>query len=212
MTRFLAFGDSFTQGVYAFNPTALTLLANESYPLRLQLLLAGRYSTQAIDMINAGLAGEAAEQGRRRLPGVLAQHRPEVVLLMTGVNELQAFGAPGIRFALDAIESMVDVATAAGAYVLVGTLPPQRPGGSRAFVPEVIEPFNEQLRGVVDDEGGEIVDVHAAFGGDLSLLGADGLHPNDAGYQRMAEAFFTVIRENFEVQTTVAPTALARPR
>ena len=37
----------------------------------------------------------------------------------------------------------------------------------------------------------------AAFGGALHLLSPDGLHPNDAGYQRMAEIIGDAVMANF---------------
>jgi lysophospholipase L1-like esterase len=57
------------------------------------------------------------------------------------------------------------------------------------------------------------VDVHAAFGGTASsdLIGADGLHPTEAGYQRMADAFFAVIKATLEVPAP-APAGLAKKR
>jgi lysophospholipase L1-like esterase len=48
-------------------------------------------------------------------------------------------------------------------------------------------------------EGGVLVDVNAAFGGVAGdLIGPDGLHPTDAGHQRIAETFFAAIRGQFE--------------
>jgi len=42
------------------------------------------------------------------------------------------------------------------------------------------------------------VDVYAGFEGNLTLIGDDGLHPNEQGYQRMADVFFAAIRANLE--------------
>jgi lysophospholipase L1-like esterase len=45
-----------------------------------------------------------------------------------------------------------------------------------------------------------LVELYTAFQGQEStLLGLDGLHPNEAGYQRMAELFFEAIRQKLEV-------------
>jgi len=42
--------------------------------------------------------------------------------------------------------------------------------------------------------------------GDFSLLGSDGLHPNAAGYQRIADTFFGVIKQTLELPPTSSPT------
>jgi lysophospholipase L1-like esterase len=38
---------------------------------------------------------------------------------------------------------------------------------------------------------------------DASLIGVDGLHPTEAGYQRIAEVFRTRIRESYEIASSV---------
>jgi hypothetical protein len=49
--------------------------------------------------------------------------------------------------------------------------------------------------------GVEFIDTEGAFAGDLTLLGPDGLHPNAAGYERMAQAFHDRIVAKYEVPT-----------
>jgi lysophospholipase L1-like esterase len=57
-----------------------------------------------------------------------------------------------------------------------------------------------------------LVDLYQVFDGQTdSLLGPDGLHPNDAGYHKMAETFFTAIRDRLEVPPIV-PTFTQRRR
>ena len=41
-----------------------------------------------------------------------------------------------------------------------------------------------------------LVDLAADF--DLNLIGADGLHPTEAGYLRLAELLFAAVRAQFE--------------
>ena len=50
-------------------------------------------------------------------------------------------------------------------------------------------------RAVAREEGAVLVDLEQAFlaAGDLSCLYTDSLHPNDAGYEVMAETFFDFV-------------------
>ncbi len=49
------------------------------------------------------------------------------------------------------------------------------------------------------------MDLYAGFDGSPDpYIGADGLHPNDLGYQRIAQLFFDVIRTSLELPAGVA--------
>jgi lysophospholipase L1-like esterase len=167
-------------------------------------MLGERYSTQTIAVGNAGRGGERAEQGITRLPGVLTETEPELVLLLEGVNDLNLYGAAGLQRTLASVGQMITLCRTQGRQVMVGTLPPERPGGVRAGAIALIEPFNDGLKDVVRSQGASLVDVNAGFGGDLSLLGADGLHPTEAGYQRIAQTFFEAIQQKFENPRPIA--------
>ena len=55
--------------------------------------------------------------------------------------------------------------------------------------------FNTQIRLGAPLEGAIFVDVYAAMlPGVNTLIGMDGLHPTEAGYDRIAETFFAAIR------------------
>ena len=50
-------------------------------------------------------------------------------------------------------------------------------------------------------EGAVLVDLYAAMLPDVQrYIGVDGLHPNEAGYTRIAELFFQAIQANLEVR------------
>jgi lysophospholipase L1-like esterase len=200
VTRLVAFGDSFTAGFVAVSQTAIVPSPPQAYPFKLETQLRERYYDQPdIVVVNEGRNGEWAQDGQFRIVSVLGEWRPEALLLLQGANDLSAVGTRGLRLALDGLENTLRDARARGATVFLATLPPQVPGsrlGTSAGA--LLDEFNDGVRRLAARQTVPLVDVHAAFRGDLSLLSADGLHPNEAGYQRIAEAFFDAIRARFE--------------
>ncbi len=197
VTRILCFGDSLTAGYVA--PTARVLLAAvaDAYPTQLQLLLSRRYEGQVFTVENAGVFGEWADEGKDRIVSVVRASRPDVVVLMEGVNDINALGTGGVAVALDALENMLRDARALGVRVFLASLPPQRPGNLGAE-PTRVNDLNRGIRDLATRQQVVFVDINRAFGGDLTLIGPDGLHPTAAGYQRMAQAVFDALRVNFE--------------
>ena len=195
----MAFGDSTTAGVTSpvFLFKALGAGAPESYPFKLQALLAAQYTQQSFVMDNEGKAGEAAVDAVLRFPTALRASAPEVVILMHGVNDVSFFGTSSVRRVADYINTMARDARQVGSAVFVCTLPPNRAGGSRAGDPAVITAYNQALRDVARGEGAVLVDFEREI--DLQLIGMDGLHPTEQGYTRMAEVLLGLIRARFEV-------------
>lgn len=196
-TRFVAFGDSLTEGVVSA-PLMLTLVdIPRAYPARLAEALRTRYYDQTdIVVLNEGKAGEFALDGKARLPDVIKTDAPQVLLLMEGANELNVLGRRGVSRAVGALEDMIKDATRRGCIVFVATLPPQRASGTNGFGAPYVEELNAQIRRTAADEGAMLVDVYPQF--DLSLVGQDGLHLTEAGYVRLAAIFAAAIRQAFE--------------
>lgn len=214
-TRFVAFGDSITEGltstcnrVTSFMTFAETMLvlpkgANDpwTYPNVLQGLLRDRYALQSPLVINRGKAGEELEDGVSRLSSVLSADSPEVLLLQEGANDVNQHHSPASI--ASALRTMVRNAKNRSAQVYVGTLLPQRKvgvlGSCRGYGADDVAPANDQIRSMVGSEGVALVDLYQAFGGvPGDLIGADGLHPSEAGYRKIAETFFDAIRLRLE--------------
>lgn len=221
VTSFMAFGDSITWGsngmcVRRFDGDPTTwafqdlqsLWANvnppsAAYPGVLEALLENRYRQQTFTVANEGLPGEAVTNVNTfpRFVTALDTHRPEVLLLQEGVNDLHAPASrrPSPAAIAAALGEMVREARGRGIPVFLGTLLPERVGACRAFGPERIPPANVEIRAVAAREGAVLVDLYQVFVAQQgTLLDEDGLHPSAAGYTKMAETFFDAIRAQLE--------------
>jgi lysophospholipase L1-like esterase len=200
-TRFMAFGDSLTEGkLRPFGAGVLFDAGPHSYPSTLRRLLTERYAGQDLTVDNEGVGGERADASFERFLGEIATKRPEVVLLMHGVNDLIADGGEDIKIlrTADAIDELTEIALDRGISTFVATLPPLGPGG-KASCQECVAPLNERIRSSAAARGAVLVDVYEAWGGKPDpLMGPDGIHPTEAGYEAIAKAFFEAIQRTLE--------------
>jgi lysophospholipase L1-like esterase len=198
-TKFLAFGDSITQGVTSPAPSLLIFNPVDAYPLKLQQLLSARYRDQTIVMTNAGRAGEEIDDGRARLSGVLDANDPQVLLLLHGANDLNNERGDAISTIIHGLEDMIGKADRRGIAVFLATFPPQNPAGKNGNGANYVPELNRKIRALAADEGAILVDLYAGFGGTwVGYIGEDGLHPTPQGYDRMAEIWRDKIQEVYD--------------
>lgn len=213
LTRFLAFGDSMTAGEVV-DPNSLRGLVvrdDLSYPTDLRIALTIRYTAQMPTVVNGGRAAETVVNDRApsRLSSYLATRQYEVALILEGANDIANRDSRDIPPAINGLRTMVRDAKSRGVRPFLGTLPPENPNGccpNRGLAWSLVEPFNAQLKAMASAEDVRVADVFQAFNNDFSLLGSDGLHPNAAGYQKIADTFFDVIKQNLELPPTSGPT------
>ena len=166
----LAFGNSLTFG-YGAKPS-------ESYPTVLKRM-------GGVDVVNAGIPGETSPEGLKRIAVVLEEHRPALVILCHGGNDiLRGMSREQLRANLSA---MIRLIKEHDAEVLFGGIPDVSLLGftTIALYEEVAEEhdvmFEESVIGEIMRNTG---------------LKSDRIHPNAEGYKMMAEAFFEILREN----------------
>lgn len=164
----LAFGDSLTYGTGA--------KPEESYPAVLAQLT-GR------TVVRAGIPGEQTAGGLQRLPGVLDEHRPRLVIVCLGGNDMlrkQAHASieSNLRAMLREIRSRgIDA-------MLVGVPAP----GLITSAPEFYEKLAKEFG--IPYEGKIVTSVLYK-----PELKSDPIHPNADGYRKMAEAVAKVLRD-----------------
>jgi acyl-CoA thioesterase-1 len=132
-------------------------------------------------VINASISGETTRGGLTRLPALLEEHAPAVVIVALGGND----GLRGIPLdeSRRSLAGMVERVRETGARVLlVGVRLPSNYG--RPF----IERFQAVFREVADEHGVALVPMLlAGVGEHRELIQADGLHPTAAAQPRLLE-------------------------
>jgi len=134
-------------------------------------------------VINAGVSGEESKAGLERLPALLEEHQPTLLILCHGGNDFLRKRDPGKMEAN--LREMIGLAKSKNIPVVLLGVP--RPGLFLSSA-EVYERIAESSDVVF------IEDLVADVLGDKSLK-SDTVHPNKAGYQVMAEQIHGVLRE-----------------
>jgi lysophospholipase L1-like esterase len=187
---YLAFGDSITWGQGSSD--------GSGYSDVLQADLRAFWGKAGV--AKDGEPGTKSNKGESRLGPSLSTHRPAYLLILYGTND---WNEPDCRnefpcFTITALRSMVLQARDAGAFPVVGTIPPVNP----AYVdrnPEErndwVRRMNDLVRAMAKEERAAVAEVHGEFLKQSSLpaLFDDDKHPNDAGFQLIARAFFGAI-------------------
>jgi lysophospholipase L1-like esterase len=164
----LAFGDSLTYGTGAAEA--------ESYPAQLASLIGRR-------VVRAGVPGEVTAQALERLPEMLDEHAPKLLLLCIGGNDfLRRLGNPQAE---RNVRAMVQLARSRGVGVLlIGTPEPGFAVTPPAFYAAIAEEFRLPYEPSVI---GEVLKDPA--------LKSDPIHPNARGYRIIAERIAEALRE-----------------
>ena len=155
----LVFGDSIAYGTGA--------ASGESFPAVLEKLVGRK-------VVNAGVPGELTRDGLKRLPGVLAEVRPHLVILCHGGEDMTKEVEAGEIIAN--LRKMVQLIGEAKAEVFLIAVPPPAPH----FQPAAF--YNQIARDM------EVSIEVYALSNVLSSkeTHSEGLHPNAKGYAALA--------------------------
>ena len=164
----VAFGDSLTHGTGAS--------ADSAYPAVLATLTGHT-------VINAGVPGDTTASALLRLPDVLAEHKPRLVLLCLGGNDM-LHKQPAAQTENN-LRLLVQTIRASGAeVVLIGVPEPKLFGGAPDFYAKLAEEMKLPLEQDIFDD--VLKD---------NRLKSDPIHANAAGYRRVAERMAEFLRE-----------------
>jgi acyl-CoA thioesterase-1 len=170
----LAFGDSVTYGTGAAR--------GEDWPN----LLAQKTGWK---VVNAGIPGDTAANGKARIQALLDEHRPALVILEIGGNDFLRRSAPAA--VKEDLRQLIKTSLQAGAQVALVAVPELSLLGIVAGKPSDSAIYAE----LADEE--KVSLVPDVFSDTLSRpeLCADRIHPNALGYQHMAKGIFTRLQQ-----------------
>lgn len=167
-TTILAFGDSLTYGIGADK--------NESYPEVLSTLL-------GVKVISSGIPGEVSQDGLVRLQSVLEKTNPNILILCHGGNDI--LKKHNLDLTKQNLKTMIEMAQIKNIRVILVGVPMWR-GFLGIQTAKIYDELVDELD--IDYEG----DILEYIINDVNLK-ADRVHPNNKGYQQMAQALAKVI-------------------
>ena len=139
-------------------------------------------------VVNASISGDTTAGGRARLPALLTQHKPAIVIIELGGNDaLRGGRLDATRTNLDA---MVVAAKAADARVLVVGMdvPPN-------YGPAYARDFSAIFRDVAKERGVALVpSFFAGFGDDLTAFQPDRIHPKAETQSRLLDNIWPTLK------------------
>jgi lysophospholipase L1-like esterase len=171
--RIVAFGDSLVEGVGA------------SPGRDMVSILSRRIGTQ---IVNAGRSGDTTGQALERLDTTVLSRNPRVVIVLLGGNDMMR-RVPRARM-FENLETIVTRIRARGAAVILVSVEIGLGSGTegRAFEALADRTSSALVRDILDGILGR------------RRLMSDGIHPNDAGYEIMADRIEPTLRKLVEGQ------------
>lgn len=177
--RLLVVGDSIS--------AAYGMSLQEGWVAKLGEQLATR--DQPVVVINASISGETTGGALRRLPALLEEHQPDVVLIELGGNDgLRGFPVATFRSNLEQLASM---SSGRGATVIIVPMEIPPNYGAR---------YTASFRAAFPDVARETDSLLSAFildgvATDPELMQADGIHPTASAQATMLENLLPTIEK-----------------
>jgi lysophospholipase L1-like esterase len=171
--KIVFFGDSLVQGVGASEKKDLPSLLSQK---------------TGVEFINAGISGNTTADGLARLEKDVLEKKPNLVLVLLGGND--ALRQMPTEQTFSNLENIITQIKNSGAKVLLLGV-----RGGVAFVGKDYEPEFEKLAKKTNVV--LVPDVLDGIFGHKDLM-SDGIHPNDQGYEKIAEKILKYLPKAFK--------------
>jgi acyl-CoA thioesterase-1 len=173
----LVVGDSLSAGY--------NMRLDQAWPSLLQQRLQGNGHSYRV--VNASITGDTTQGGRARLPRLLANHAPDMVIIELGGND----GLRGLSLQVtrDNLSAMIEASLEAGADVLLtGIMLPPNYGPAytekfQAIYPQLAAQYDLPL----------VPFLLEGIALDPELMMADGIHPTASAQPRLLDNVWSVL-------------------
>jgi lysophospholipase L1-like esterase len=188
---YMAFGDSITAGQGSSD--------DQGYRPRLQARLIAFFGRGQV--VNEGVFGTRSIAGQVRIDDSLYRARPAYTLIHYGTNDYNDTQAgcrnPPYCYTIESLHNIILSVRGSRSLPVLSTIIPGNPSNpdQQPQRNEWVAAVNERIKALAQQERVPLADPHALFlrEADPSGLFVDHVHPNDRGYELMAEAFFQAI-------------------
>ena len=188
--RYFGYGDSITAGDGSAD--------GQGYALKLQTLLAPHFGYA--EVVKFGRSGTNSAQGLERIRTWLRTYSPSYVMILYGTNDWQdqtcQNKGPAACFTIDSLDGMIDAARNYDVLPVLATIIPVNPAKAPPGRQQWIDEMNVQIKALAQRRAVDLADLNAdmkAGSASLASLYFDDVHPNDAGYQVLAQGWFKAI-------------------
>jgi lysophospholipase L1-like esterase len=198
---YLGYGDSITYGDGSSD--------KQGYVLKLQNLLGGHLGRAEVKAW--GRPGTNSAEGATRTKVTMRWYNPAYLLILYGTNDWQdqtcQNQGPAACFTIDSLRSMIEDAKDYETLPVLATIIPGNPARVPAGRNAWNDDMNARIKALAGQQNVTLADLNAEFkaAGNLSALFADDVHPNDAGYQVMAQGWFKAITRSRSAAASSSP-------
>ena len=205
--RIACLGDSVT-GVYYHTGS------RRAYPDMVGLAIRKSFPNASVEVINAGKSGNTTANGLERLDRDVLMHKPDLVTVMFGLNDLARLPLDEFKRNLTVI---VEKCRGAGAEVLFAT--PNNVIENTPRPSAKLKDYCSATQTIGDELGVQVCDIYqhmdsmkTSEGSSWRLLMSDEIHPNMDGHKVIAEQLAESITGKKVTLHDIAPPAFSLER
>jgi len=186
---YLGLGDSITNGDGSSD--------HLGYVLKLQNLLGPHFGRAEVHAV--GREGDTSAETAEVTRKTLGWFDPAYTLILLGTNDWQdqtcQNQGPSACFTIDALRSIVEDVKDWDSLPVLATIIPGNPAMVPAGRNAWFDEMNVKIKALAQEQRITLADLNADFKatGSLPALYYDDVHPNDAGYQVIAQGWFKAI-------------------